>query len=477
MQPAPAWPNPLAASDFLLSLVAPTVTRDGHLLVSSVNQKVQSGAFLRGARLADGGSVSAEFTVDASTQVRFGLLVSDDLVLPVKRGYWFTVENPSADGASTQRVRLLRYAGGAFNFAAPTTVPLSNLALQTGHRYTLALRRMGEVFTFSINGTDALTLNMVDDTVGEEPFVGVQVGFFGPSREYTIKVQPRGAQMGSGTVNSQVPAGAEVRVIRAGRSGYDLGALGSRNLTVSALVRELRPMLREGSDLREAGTGLLVPAGAGVQAVISGAVSSGMVIGLGETATDATMPQWDGVTLPGRAGTTVNAGDRSIHMIPRPGSGYAYRSKMAFDPAHDVTLEFDASLEQLTGTKGWLGGVLHVYEKGSDANYIGVNINRDITGPTGGQAIMAMYGDERFTNRAPFITPLGVEHQHRIIWDAATGRVLWYMDGAFRMAQPWTARGPIHAWIGSVAQDSTADSSNQSRATFRNVRIVGTPLP
>ena len=470
--PAVPFPATLSAADYTLSsAVTPTVNADGTLTFSS-NTSSQPAALLRNARLADGQSFSAAFTVDNPDGIRIGFLLAPTGALPVPdNGLWFAVEG----GAGTNTLRVLRWNQGTFNYDAGTVLAPCP-ALIANQSYTLSISRLGDTFTVSLDGVASLAYTQSQSHVGEEPLIGIQVGFRSRQRTYRVRPLPTGAQASSATVSSAVPDGAEVMLRRAGRPGYSLGTLGTQTLPASSFARELVPFIRDGPQLRAAGPALLVPAGTGVNAASTGTATPGAVLGFSEPATDAAMPLWDGVTLAGKFSTTVNPATRAVIMTPLDGSGYAYRSRTSFDPAQDMTAEFYATYEQLIGVKGFLGVVFHVTEEPGNYNYGGLNVNRDLAFPTGGLLRAALYGNEAFNQAGVITVDVGREYLHRVVYDAAGKRLLWWMDDVFQIATPWEARGPVHLWIGSVSQDTApATPGKQSRATFRDVRFLGTP--
>ena len=465
----------MTASNYNFSANPPTVDVDGSLIFSD-NSSSQPGAYLNAARLPDGGSFSTQFTVDDKTNVRGGILISDDTSWPPTNGYWFVVEGANV-GFTLDRARMLSWTAGVFNYDAG--IENSNvLNLINGQTYTLTLTRAGDVFSFLVDSTVYLTFKQPDRKVGEEPNVGLQVAFRSAQRTYRLKPLPSGPGTGSGTVSSAVPTDAQIILRRSGHPGFVVANVGSSTFAASPVARELLPVVLSGSQIKVAGTGVTVPAGTGLVASVTGIATPGVVVGFSEPATDANMPLWDGVTLAGRSSTTVDPVTRTFKMTPLTSSGYAYRTKQAYDHLSDVTLEFYATLEQIIGTSAWLGAVFHVAEAYSPPyfNYYGLNVNRDVAFPSGGQVISALYGDEKGNNRAPYVTNLGEEHHHRLVYDAANQRVLWYLDGVFRSSAPWIAFGPVHGWLGSVSQTGTpVVPDQQGRATFRDVRIYGTP--
>lgn len=469
--PATPFPATLTAADYLLSpAVTPGIDPDGTLVFSSGTSS-QPAALLKNERLADGQSFSATFTVDNPDSIRVGVLVVPTTTLPVPdNGLWFAVEG----GVGVNSLRLLKWNNGTFNYDGATTLtPFP--ALVANQTYTLGISRLGDTFTVSLDGVPYMSTVQGQSFVSEEPYVGVQVGFRAAQRTYRVKPLPNGSQASAATISSALPSGADVMLRRAGRPGYSLGTVARQVLPSSTQDLELVPFLRNGSQIQTAGQSLLVPGGSGVVAAVSGAATPGAVLGFSEPSTDAALPLWDPVTPAGKFSTTVDPASRTVVMTPLGGSGYAYRSKTFFDPTQDMSIEFYGTLEQISGVGAFLGAVFHVYEEPGNVNYGGINVNRDLDFPTGGATIAALYGDEAFNQVGNTTVALGQEYLHRVVYDAAGKRLVWWMDGVYKTSTAWVAKGPVHLWVGSVSQDATADPGKQSRATFRDVRFLGMP--
>ncbi len=177
------------------------------------------------------------------------------------------------------------------------------------------------------------------------------------------------AALGGSHATPSLPATAPLTATLTGslllavREGGKAGLITGTLLTSGALTLPTTPHALIGvsaaqGELRQVTPARFLSGRQGNAATLSGTAGGGPLLGFAELGRDPALGLWtyihEGDAV--RGVTTVTTAGGGTLSMPSPVSlGYALQSRMAFDPAADVTLEFRATFEQLSGTKGWLG--------------------------------------------------------------------------------------------------------------------------
>ncbi|GGS09830.1 SGNH/GDSL hydrolase family protein [Deinococcus sedimenti] len=466
---------------------AGTVTGGGGTVtVGNPGSTAEASSFMlhKTRTLPRDGSLFAEVRVTLNGQseyVRSGLILSTSN--SVLNGYFIVFEG-SAVGGVGQAVRILRLTNGALGSLNPDR--FAAFAHTTNAPYTLSVRPTAANLEVYVDGVKLL--DIPDGTFAGPYYVGYAhstpggATTFGTVDRFDLTAALAGAGPLPLALTGVLPDDLLIGWQDAGRAGLlhalfpgvtasVAGTLG-RAVTYQSAQGTLR--LVPGLEWPPAGAGL---ARGATLTLTEGLRAAGRVVGFAERGQDPQMQAWNYTHQGEPLGiTAVNPATGEVAMTCQNVApwGFAWGSRMKFDPRFDFTFSADVKTEILSGTHSF--GALVAFC--SEYNYTGLLQAKDIsTSAQPGVLHHETYGDEAgaLYQNVPGVVNQNEYHRLRLAYVAATQSMRYYVDDVLVATKTWAAQGAVCIWICSVSNtNNTADGV--CRITYRNVVGVGTPV-